>query len=263
MQLILKNLSLSYKSNLVLENINHIFEQGQIHALLGPNGSGKSTLIKAVSGVKEIDSGNISLLPRQSNKNNLISIDALSPKERARLIAVVPQNSFLGGALSVKDVITLGRTPYLSFTGNLSEKDHKSVLNAIERFELTEFINTPISYLSGGEQQRVLLARAIVQDTPVLLLDEPTNHLDLKYQNELFQWLEQIKNTTDKLIIIAMHDLNLASIYTDQIILLKNKKIYAHGNSQETLSKENISNIYDTKIKIFNSNGKNIILPDH
>ena len=263
MKLILNNLSLSYQKKQVLQNISHTFTQGQIYAILGPNGSGKSTLIKAISGVKESENGDIQYISEENKDNPTISIKTLSPKQRAKLIAVVPQSSYLGGALTVEDVISLGRTPHISFTGKILSTDQKSIQNVMKILELSEFANTPISYLSGGEQQRVLLARAMAQETPILLLDEPTNHLDLKYQKELFHWLEKIKQTTKKLIIIAMHDLNLASLYTDQILLLKNKTIFAHGTPQQCLTQENLSYIYETQVQMIESNGKKIILPNH
>ena len=257
MNLELKNLTLSYQDKLVLENISHLFEGNQIHAILGPNGSGKSTLIKAISGVKELKSGEINF----SLESKEMKLNSISPRNRAKLIAVVPQNSFLGGALSVQDAVSLGRTPHIPFSGKLAEDDQQIIEQVIKQFELEKFRTIPISYLSGGEQQRVLLARAMAQETPILLLDEPTNHLDLKYQNELFHWLKDIKQNTDKIIIIAMHDINLASLYTDQIILLKNNKIYSHGTPQQTLTQKNLSHIYETDLQIVSSLGQQIILP--
>ena len=257
MKLNLTNLTLSYQKNIVLSDISYSFGKNEIHMILGPNGSGKSTLLKAISGVKEYSSGTI----WYSDKNEDIDFKTLDSKERAKRVSVVPQSSYLGGSLTVEEVVSLGRTPYISFTGKHSQSDNEIIQKTISILDLQEFSDKPISMLSGGEQQRVLVARALVQDTPIILLDEPTNHLDLRYQSDILNQIKRINNNSDKIIIIAMHDLNTAINYANNVVLLKNNRIFASGNPKDVLTEQNINHVYQTKVEVISSNNRNIIMP--
>ena len=157
---------------------------GEILALIGPNGAGKSTLIRAASGVVPIASGQVCV--------NGQDLTGMSHSQRAKILAVVPQARQLGGAFSVEQAVMMGRTPYLNWLGQEGEADKAAVRLALEQTCLDTFADRQIAKLSGGEQQRVLLARALAQSTPVLLLDEPTNHLDLQHQTNLLSLVKKL-----------------------------------------------------------------------
>jgi iron complex transport system ATP-binding protein len=214
-----ENLSVSYGARTVLEDINFELKEGQVLAVIGPNGAGKSTLIRAMSGVLPVKSGRITYQDQP--------IDRLPPEARARLIAVVPQAIHMPPAFSVEETVLLGRTPYLNWLGQLSEHDRQAARQAMQRTDTLELAQRPIGELSGGEQQRILLARALAQAAPVLLMDEPTTHLDLKYQVSLLDYIHALVESDGKSVLIAMHDLNLVARFADRIALLDNGKLRA------------------------------------
>ena len=169
----IQNISVFYHQRQILFGIDLNVGLGEVVALIGPNGAGKSTLIRAVSGVIPIRSGQV-----HTNGDNF---NSLNPIQRARYIATVPQAVMLPPAYTVWETVLFGRTPYLNFLGQFSKKDEESARSALERVHALDLLERRVGELSGGEQQRVLLARALCQSTPILLLDEPTAHLDLQY----------------------------------------------------------------------------------
>ena len=242
MMLKIDSLTVAYGSKTVLHNISFNVQPGEILALIGPNGAGKSTLIRAISGVIAIKSGNIF-----SNGENLAS---LATKERAKILSVVPQARQLGGAFSVEQAVMMGRTPYLSWLGQESKADQAAVKLALEQTSLETFADRPISQLSGGEQQRVLLARALAQSTPILLLDEPTNHLDLQHQTNLLSIVKNLAKDKNLTVLVAMHDLNLVSFFADKVALLASGTLESIGTPEEVICAENISAVYQTPVEI-------------
>lgn len=200
----IKNLFVSYNQREILHDVSFDVKNGEVLALIGPNGAGKSTLIRAVSGV--IDArGEIQTDGRNFNSMN--------PMERARYIAVVPQAISLPPAFSVWETVLMGRTPYLGFLGNASKHDEELVRESLSRVNALNFAERRVGELSGGEAQRILLARALCQSTPILLLDEPTSHLDLQYQVSLLELIRKLAKENNLAILVAMHDLNLAARY--------------------------------------------------
>ena len=173
-----ENVFVSYETQTVLRDINFSVSKGEILAVIGPNGVGKSTLIRALSGILPLQAGKISV----SGKD----ISDLKPSERAKLIAVVPQVHTLPPAFTGHELVRLGRTPHLNWLGNFSRIDEDVTRNAMKRTHTLKLAARKVGEISGGEQQRLLLARALAQDTPVLMLDEPTSNLDLKYQVVFF-----------------------------------------------------------------------------
>ncbi|HVM72248.1 MAG TPA: ABC transporter ATP-binding protein, partial [Anaerolineales bacterium] len=170
----IEGLSVAYGNRRVLKGVSLEVQSGQVLALIGPNGSGKSTLVRAVSGI----------VPAQAGRVTADEVDllALPTMQRARRLAVVPQAVSMPPAFTVWETVLLGRTPYLNFLGQVSEKDEQIARLALERVDALDMAERRVGELSGGEQQRVLLARALAQATPVMLLDEPTAHLDLQHQ---------------------------------------------------------------------------------
>lgn len=251
------NISVSYDKKTVINNFSYEFKPGTVYSIIGANGSGKTTLLKAISGVKKIDNGQINYI----EEGKALNLKDITPKQRAKLISVVPQNSFSGGAMSVYDVVALGRTPHLSFTGKIKNEDQMIINKIIRDLELEKFSTRQLSMLSGGEQQRVLLARALVQETPIILFDEPTNHLDIKYQLNFLNMIRKIVNNQNKIAIIAMHDLNLALNYTDEALMLHQNQLYTSGITKKIINPKTIKIVYDTDVQIISDNKQSYMFP--
>jgi iron complex transport system ATP-binding protein len=237
------SVSASYGEVEALKGISLDVNAGEILGVVGPNGAGKSTLIKVLSGVLAIKSGQV-LINKQE-------ISSYSPAERARTLAVVPQARHVGGAFTVKQAVLLGRNPYLGFLGNPGKIDLERVSWAMNQTGVADLAERKLAEISGGEQQRVLLARALAQDTPVLLLDEPTNHLDLKFQVNLLRLLKTLVSRENLTVLMAMHDLNQVSGIADNVALLKEGKLYKLGKPREVLTSEHIKETYQTEVETF------------
>jgi iron complex transport system ATP-binding protein len=229
---------------------------GEILAIIGPNGAGKSTLIRAISGV---------ITPRQGTiQVQGVDIAKLSPMQTARYLAVVPQARELPGAYTVYQTVLLGRTPYLSWFGQAGKNDHARVRLALDWTQTTSLAGRQISQLSGGEQQRVLLARALAQDTPILLLDEPTTHLDLEHQSGLLNLIRDLTVQNHLSVLMVLHDLNLAGLYADRVALLVRGQIEANGRPKEVLTADRLSAVYNVPVNVIPhpEYGTPLILPD-
>jgi iron complex transport system ATP-binding protein len=236
------SLSVAYGDKVVLRDVSFEVQPGEILALIGPNGAGKSTLIRAVTGVVPVKSGQVSVDGQD--------LAGLSHAQRAKILAVVPQARQLGGAFSVEQAVMMGRTPYLNWLGQEGEADKAAVRSALEQTYLETFADRQIAKLSGGEQQRVLLARALAQSTPVMLLDEPTNHLDLQHQTNLLSIVKRLADEKDLAVVMAMHDLNLVSFFADRVALLVNGELKGLGTPLEVIRAEQISAAYHTPVEI-------------
>ncbi len=237
----IKNLNVDFGPRHILKNILLHVKTGETLALLGPNGSGKSTLIRALSGVVPA-SGSLLFSGRD--------LSGLNAAERARLMAVVPQVASLPPAFTVWETVLLGRTPYLNFLGQISPKDEEIARCALAKVDALGFAARRVGELSGGEQQRVLLARALAQSTPVLLLDEPTTHLDLQHQIGLLELVHKLAGQEKLTVLIALHDLNLAARYADRVALIVAGEIKALGTPKEVLRPELISQVYQWPVQV-------------
>lgn len=234
-------LSVSYGSRRILHDVSLEVASGEVLALIGPNGAGKSTLIRAVSGV--IPSTGLI-------RTNGDDFSSLTPIQRARYIATVPQAVAMPPAFTVWETVILGRTPYLGFLGQPSAKDKAIARQALERVSALPFAERRVGELSGGEQQRVLLARALCQSTPILLLDEPTAHLDLQYQVSLLELVSELAHKDNLAVLIALHDLNLAAHYADRIALMVAGRIKTTGSPSEVLQPEQIAEAYCLPVQV-------------
>jgi iron complex transport system ATP-binding protein len=235
-------LSVSYGSRRVLHDVSLNVQSGEVAALIGPNGAGKSTLVRAASGVIPVDSGTV-----RTNGTDLL---ALPPMQRARHLAVVPQAVYLPPAFSVWETVLLGRTPYLNFLGQTSAADEAIARRALVRVDALDLSERRVGELSGGEQQRVLLARALTQSTPILLLDEPTSNLDLHYQVSFMEMVRSLAKQDNLAVLVALHDLNLAARYADSVALLVNGEIKAAGSPRQVLTQELISEAYHLPVQV-------------
>jgi iron complex transport system ATP-binding protein len=252
----IQSLTVNYGKQPVLQGVSLRVERGQALALIGPNGAGKTSLIRAVSGVLKARSGSVCV--------GGANIHRLSPAERARLMAVVPQARSLPETFSARQVVTLGRTPYLDWLGNPGPRDRERVEWALERAGALDLAERPIGELSGGEQQRVLLARALAQDTAILLLDEPTTHLDLRHQAGLLSLVQNLAHEGGLAVLMALHDLNLAALYADRVALLVGGRLQAEGSPAEVLTPRRLTAAFGVPVEVIlhPEYGTPLVLPD-
>ena len=236
-------ISISYNSHLALKEVSFGLEKGSILGVIGPNGAGKSTLIRAISGILPIAGGTVEL--------NGIDASRLSTYERARLVAVVPQAQNLPAAFTACETILLGRTPHLNWLGRLSPADEEAAWRAMQRTDTLQLADRRMGELSGGEAQRVLLARALAQDAPLLLLDEPTSHLDLQYQVSLLGLVRDLAHQDGYTVLLALHDLNMVARFTDRVCVLSQGKLLRCGLPQEVLEPGFLSQVYRVPFQVY------------
>ena len=227
-------------NNEILKGVSIDSKNREFIGIIGPNGSGKSTLLKCIYRTLKPNGGCIML--------GNTPISTMSVKESAKKLAVVAQHNYYNFDFSVEEVVLMGRSPHKKRLEPDNSKDYQIVNESLDKVGMLEFKNRSFSTLSGGEQQRVILARALAQQTPCLILDEPTNHLDIKYQLSLLNIVKDL----DLTIVAAIHDLNIAAMYCDRLFVMKNGKIVGSGTPQEVLTKEFIKEIYDIDVEIVN-----------
>lgn len=236
MLLNIQNISAAYNGRIVLNNFTLHARAGEIVGIIGPNGAGKSTLLRVISGT---------LMPMRGQvQMDGVDLLRLSAAERARKIAVVPQSSRLPEAFSAGEVVLMGRTPHLPLFGAERPRDYQVAQDAMARTDSDWFAERLIGQLSGGEQQRVLIARALAQEPRVLLLDEATAHLDLRHQTALWSLVRDLARS-GLIVIAAMHDLNLAAQYADRLALLRDGELLVCDEPSRVLTREWLKRAYD------------------
>ena len=238
----IRDLTVYYGRRPALREVSLDVRPGEILAVIGPNGAGKSTLVKAVSGVVPVRSGQIRLDRRP--------LGDLAGPARARRIAVVPQAAYLPPAFIVEQTVLLGRTPYLGWLGRTRPEDRSVVEAALAETGLTGLRGRSISELSGGEHQRVLLARALAAEAPVLLLDEPAAHLDLAHQAAIFSLVTALAADKGLAVLMVVHDLNHAAAFANRIVLIAEGAVRAEGSPEDVLTAENLSAVYGIGVHI-------------
>ena len=232
------NLSVSVPKRRIVEGANIHVDEGEFVGLLGPNGSGKSTLLKTVYRTMKKESGTVMIDNRD--------VDSLSLKESALMLSVVTQHNYFNFDFKVEEVVMMGRTPHKRSMEMDNDEDRRIVRDALEKVNMYEMRDRSFSSLSGGEQQRIILARALAQETPCLILDEPTNHLDVKYQLEVLDIVKELGCTT----LCALHDLNLAAEYCDRIYILLEGRVVAEGSPEDIITESLIERVYGVKSSI-------------
>jgi iron complex transport system ATP-binding protein len=254
----IENLRVYYGQRLVVDNSSLQVEPGQVVALIGPNGAGKTSLVRAISGVTPIHSGTV--------RFGQTDLTGLTAPQRARILAVVPQVSFVGGAYTVAQAVMMGRTAHMSWLGHPSEKDQEQVADAMAATCTDILADRRIAELSGGEQQRVMLARALAQQTPLLVLDEPTNHLDLQHQSTILSLVREQCRLRKLAVLMVLHDLNLVSLFADQAALLVAGRMVRFGTPGDVLTAETIGSAYQTDLDVIahpHTNRPIILQKDH
>jgi iron complex transport system ATP-binding protein len=255
MTLQITDLHFGYGRRKILHGVSLAANTGELLGLLGPNGSGKSTVLKNIARIHTPTSG-------QLIWNDDIALSRLSRRELARLVAYVPQKIDVSFDLEVREAVVLGRTPH--FGARPSAEDWRHVDRAIELLGLRELAHRSVTELSGGQAQRVLIARSVAQQPSILLLDEPTSALDIKYQLQTLRLARQITRTAGVAAIIAIHDLSQAARYCDRIAFLQEGHVRAVGTPEQVLTPELVEEIYGIEVSIFQANGSVHVAPrDH
>jgi iron complex transport system ATP-binding protein len=239
MSLAINNLTVAIPQCAIIRNVSLSLQKGELVGLIGANGAGKSTLLKAILGIR----------PKQDKKQTGLvqlhgqDITKLSPRARARRIAYLPQEHRVEWDLSVRDVVALGRFAHQSWLGNPSAKCAKIIDECMARTEITSLATRPFSVLSGGEKARVLLARAMVGQTPFLLADEPIAALDPLHQLQVMTLLRQSAQSGQG-VLAVIHDLTLAMRFMDRVLLMNRGELIAQGPPQKVLTEENLANAF-------------------
>lgn len=225
--------------------------KGDFVSLLGPNGCGKSTLLRLIGRLTDLKTGSIAI----DGKNIL----ELRRRELAKKIAYVPQKNFSIFPFSVYEIVMMGRTPYLNIMGFENSADKEIVDEAINRMQIEKLKHKGINEISGGEAQRVFIARALAQRAEIIMLDEPNAHLDLEHQVMIFNLLKKL-NEEEKITVLAVsHDLNLVGIFSKKVALMNEGTIVMEGEKSEILTKENIRNIFKIDSAIFQTGDRQSI----
>ena len=246
-----KNVEFSYASVPILKDICIELAASEMLGVVGPNGAGKSTLLRCIDRILKPQRGSILLDEREIKKMSML--------ELAKKLGYIPQSTAQVFPATVFDTVLLGRRPHVGWRSG--EKDRKKVLKALQMLNIEKFAMRDINELSGGQQQKVFIARALTQEPDVLLFDEPTSNLDIKHQLEVMEIIKSIVREKEISAIMAIHDLNLASRYADRIIMMNGGEIFSAGDSVSVLTPESIKQVYGVEAEVNHIHGRPYIVP--
>lgn len=240
----ISNLTLSFRKKKVLKSLNLSLPSNGLFSIIGANGVGKTTLLRVILGSISNYRGSIEI----DNKEQT----SYKKRDLAKLIAITPQEFFPKFDFKAKEIVLMGRYPYLKIWQNFSKNDEKLVETVLSKVKMNSFAFRSFNSLSGGEKQKINIARVLVQDTKIILMDETLAQLDINHQIEIISIIKELSKT--KLILIVSHNINLASEFSDELIVLKDGKVAYKGNSKTIITKQNISHCFDIKkFEIFNN----------
>jgi len=225
----------------IVEDVSFSVEHGEWVTLIGPNGAGKTTLLRAVAGLVPFR-GEVALDGKPLRR--------VRRRDLARRVAVVPQVPLMPSAMTIREYVLLGRTPYVSYAGREGRRDHAAVEQALARLDLAGLAERELGTLSGGERQRAVLARALAQEAPVLLLDEPTTALDAGRQQEALELIDALRLDAGLTVVATMHDLTLAGQYAPRLLLLSSGRIVAQGTASEVLTEAIVAEHYGARVRV-------------
>ncbi len=244
-----KNLSVAYEDNIIIENMSLSIPKGKISIIIGANGCGKSTLLKTIARVNKAKKGDIFI-----NEKN---IKKTKEKNIAKEVAFLPQGPVCPSGLTVRELVAYGRFPHQKMIGGLNSHDKEVIDWAIKETGLSEFADRGIENLSGGQRQRAWIALVLAQETEIIMLDEPTTYLDMSYQLEVLEVLKNLNEKKNITIVIVLHELNNACRFADNIIGLKKGKIICEGKPIDVINRETLKEIYGIEANLVKSdNGK-------
>lgn len=237
-----EHITIAYDDKTVIQNLSTKITDGKITTIIGANGCGKSTLLKALTRIQAVKAGQILIDGR--------AITDLPTKEIAKQIALLPQVLEATEDITVYELVSYGRFPHQSYFGQLSDIDKAKIKRAMEMTKITNLANKKIDALSGGQRQRVWIAMALAQDTDTIFLDEPTTYLDMNHQLEILELLKKLNQETKKTIIMVLHDLNLSTRFSDDLIAMKNGAICYHGQVEEVMTTDILRDIFSIEAQI-------------
>jgi len=238
----IENISLNFRDKSVLFDVSFSVEQGEFFVIIGPNGAGKTSLLKVLSGLQNIQQGSLTI----KDKN----ISKYRRRNLSQIMAIVPQQIEVGFPFTVADTVIMGRTPHLGILGMEGDEDHDIAREAMEFTEVAHLADRKLYQLSGGELQRVIIARAICQQPEIILLDEPTTALDPAHQLKIMDLMEKFRREQGITIVMVSHDLNLASMYGDRLLLLKDGRVVKTGEPGSVLDREILEESYGCKMRV-------------
>lgn len=242
--IVVEHLSGGYEDVPIVRDISFTVEKGKILGILGPNGSGKSTLLKVMSGILPATAGTVSI-----DGQNILSYNA---RALAKKMAVLPQLHANAFSNSVREAVSLGRYPHQTgFFSSWSAQDEKAVQHAMLQTGVKRYEHTPMEFLSGGEQQRAFVAQALAQTAEILLLDEPTNHLDIAHQRQILDMVRKEAMECSLTVVMVLHDMNLASLYCDELLLMESGQMRALGAPHEVLIASQIEEVYQARVTTY------------
>ncbi|KZE49268.1 iron ABC transporter ATP-binding protein [Brevibacillus parabrevis] len=235
-----RNVSKQYGNKNVVENVSVKIAKGKITSFIGPNGAGKSTLLSMISRLLTKEQGDV-LIEGQE-------IGQYKSNELAKKISILKQSNHITVRLTIRELVSFGRFPYSQ--GNLTKEDWKYVDEAIRYLELTDIQHKYLDQLSGGQRQRAYIAMVVAQNTEYVLLDEPLNNLDMKHSVQIMKVLRRLVDEMGKTVVIVIHDINFASVYSDYIVALKDGKVVKEGSTDEIIQSQTLKDVYDMDIHI-------------
>lgn len=235
-----RELTKMYGKKQVVENVSVNIQRGRITSFIGPNGAGKSTLLSMVSRLLDADTGEVLIDSTNTKK--------MKSNEFSKRVSILKQSNYMNVRLTIRELVSFGRFPYSK--GRLNEEDEKMVDQAIDYMDLKEMEGSYLDELSGGQRQRAFIAMVIAQDTDYVLLDEPLNNLDMKHSVQIMKILRRLVDDLGKTVVIVLHDINFASVYSDRIVALKNGRVVKDGTTEEIIQSASLKEIYDMDIPI-------------
>lgn len=244
----IENVSKSYGSKRVVNNISLNIEKGKVTSFVGPNGAGKSTLLSIVAGLIDKESGEVYL----DNRN----IKSYKKDELSKKMSILRQSNNLNLRLTIRELVEFGRFPYSK--GRLTEEDHKAVDEALSYMRLLDIQDKYLDEISGGQRQRAFISMVIAQGTEYIFLDEPLNNLDMSNSVQMMKVLRSLCNDLNKTIVIVMHDINFASCYSDYVVAFKDGEVLKEGKTNDIINENTLEEIYQIKFDVQNINGRKI-----
>ena len=249
-----EQVTVEYAKRTAVAAFTDTVKPGEWLCIIGPNGAGKSSLLRSIAGVVP-HTGRILV--------DGSPLTARSSRRRAQLIAYVPQLPVLPSGMTGAEYVLLGRNPFVTHFGRESELDHSMVDDVIDRLDLATLATRAVDTLSGGERQRFVIARAIAQEAPILLLDEPTAALDIGHQQQALELVDKLRREHGLTVVSAMHDLTLAGIYSDRLILMHAGHVVAQGPAQDVLRPETLGEFYGVSVRVHREeDGTIIVVPN-